>query len=82
MKQFSCEIISCLRRMIYCSCHTPTIAYIMKKSPNDKSKGAQHTPGRGVVGTLRLVDSLKPYAPDSVGWMMHHVAAEKGGIQR
>jgi hypothetical protein len=36
-----------------------------EKSPNDKPKGAQHTPGRGVVGTLRLVDSLKPYAPDS-----------------
>ena len=50
-----------------------------EKSPNDKPKGAQHTPGRGVVGTLRLVDSLKPYAPDSVGWMHHHVAAEKGG---
>ena len=29
-----------------------------EKSPNDKPKGAQHTPGRGVVGTLRLVDSL------------------------
>ena len=56
--------------MICCSCHTPTITYIMKKSPNDKPKGAHHTPGRGVVGTLRLVDSLKPYAPDSVGWMM------------
>ena len=51
-----------------------------EKSPNDKPKGAHHTPERGVVGTLRLVDSLKPYAPDSVGWMMHHhVAAEKGG---
>jgi len=35
-----------------------------EKSPNDKPKGAQHTPGRGVVGTLRLVDSLKPYAPE------------------
>jgi len=41
-----------------------------EKSPNDKPKGAHHTPVRGVVGTLRLVDSLKPYAPDSVGWMM------------
>ena len=35
-----------------------------EKSPNYKPKGAQHTPGRGVVGTLRLVDSLKPYAPE------------------
>jgi hypothetical protein len=35
-----------------------------EKSPNDKPKGAHHTPGRGVVGTLRLVDSLKPYAPE------------------
>ena len=26
-------------------------------------------------------DSLKPYAPDSVGWM-HDVAAEKGGEKR
>ena len=26
-----------------------------EKSPNDKPKGAHHTPGRGVVGTLRLV---------------------------
>ncbi len=27
-----------------------------EKSPNDKPKGAHHTPGRGVVGTLRLVN--------------------------
>ena len=40
-----------------------------EKSPNDKPKGAHHTPGRGVVGTLRLVYSFIPYAPDSVGWM-------------
>ena len=62
-----------------------------EKSPNDKPKGAKHTPGRGVVGTLRLVDSLKPYAPDSVGWMMEDGCirmsppkkAEKGGgVQR
>jgi hypothetical protein len=26
-----------------------------EKSPNDKPKGAHHTPGKGVVGTLRLV---------------------------
>jgi hypothetical protein len=49
-----------------------------EKSPNDKPKGAQHTPGRGVVGTLRLVDSLKPDAPDSVGGV-RDVCAEKGG---
>jgi hypothetical protein len=30
-----------------------------EKSPNDKQKGAHHTPGRGVVGTLRLVIEYK-----------------------
>ena len=30
--------------------------YYYEKSPNDKPKGAHHTPGRGVVGTLRLYE--------------------------
>jgi hypothetical protein len=53
-----------------------------EKSPNDKPKGAHHTPGRGVVGTLRLVDSLKPYAPEflmSVDVRSPPKKAEKGG---
>ena len=47
MKQFSCEIISCLRRMICCSCHTPTITYIMKKAQMTSRKGPT-TPLEGV----------------------------------
>ena len=39
MKKFSCEIISCLRHMICCSCHTPTITYIMKKAQMTSRKG-------------------------------------------
>ena len=47
MKQYSCEIISCLRRMICCSCHTPTITFIMKKAQMTSRKGPT-TPLEGV----------------------------------
>ena len=70
MKQYSCEIISCLRRMICCSCHTPTstYTYIMKKAQMTSRKGPTH-PWKGCGGDSEAC-SLKPYAPDSVGWWM------------
>ena len=40
--------------------------FYYEKSPNDKPKGAHHTPGRGVVGTLRLVKQQN-YFPISGG---------------
>ena len=39
--------LSCLRRMICCSCHTPTITYIMKKAQMTSRKGPT-TPLEGV----------------------------------
>ena len=43
--------------------------FYYEKSPNDKPKGAHHTPERGVVGTLRLV-AWSPMLLSFWWWLM------------